>query len=86
MSETKQPGHIVCSGEGVNMYRLLTYRQGLKIEARGMRLTRGRSVTATLKERYGLPRNAKRERVSEMLEAEIEACRAELQPGDIEVG
>jgi len=67
------------------MYRLLTFRMGLRIEATGMRLTKGRSVTAVLKERYGLPRNAKRERVSEMLEAEIEQARAELQPGDIEV-
>jgi len=71
------------TGQGVELYRLLTYRRGLALEAKGMRLTRGRTITAQLKERYQLPRNAKRDRVSEMLEAEIASIQGNIKPGEI---
>jgi len=47
-------GPTVMTGQGIAMYRLLTLRMGLKAEVRGMRMSRGRTCYAVLKEELGL--------------------------------
>jgi len=71
------------TGNGIPLFRLLTLRSGVNMEARGMRLTRGRTCTAIAKQEFGLGRNAPRARVLEVIEAAIKVAEAALEPGDI---
>ena len=71
------------TGNGIPLFRLLTLRSGVKLEARGMRLTRGRTCTAIAKQEFGLSRGTRRPKVLEAIEAAITAAEAALEPGDI---
>ena len=43
--------------EQINMYRQRVLLKGLKMELRGMRLTRGRTCYSVIKQEYGLKGN-----------------------------
>ncbi len=45
------------TGEHIGLYRLMTMRQGLKLEIQGMRLVRGRTCYAIVKEEFGFKGN-----------------------------
>ena len=48
----------VFAGRGaVDLYRMMTLASGLQMETRGMRLTRGRTCYAIIKEEFGLKGN-----------------------------
>ena len=68
-------GATVITGEHINTYRLLTLRMGLKAEMRGMRLTRGRSCFAIVKEEFGLKGN--KQKVFEQFEALLEKLKSQ---------
>lgn len=50
-------GATILTGDGISLYRMLTLLSGLKLEVKGMRLTRGRTCYAIVKEEYGLKGN-----------------------------
>jgi hypothetical protein len=45
----------------IGRFRLATILSGVKLEAKGLKLSRGQSCTAIAKQMLGLPRNTKRE-------------------------
>lgn len=60
--------------ESVNLFRLMTMIRGLRVELRGMRLTRGVSCYAMAKKEFGLKGN--KEKVLAQLEAVLENMKA----------
>ena len=61
-------GSIMLTGEHIDMYRLLTIRAGLKVEAMGMRLTsKAPSCLSIVKKEFGFKGN--REKVTAQFEA-----------------
>lgn len=62
----------------INTFRLATLRRGIKMEAFGMKLTRGRSCLSIAKSELGLGRNARREDVLAALDAKIAEAHAEM--------
>ena len=66
-------GATIITGEHINTYRLLTLRMGLQAEMRGMRLTRGRSAFAIVKQEFGLKGN--KQKVYEQFCALLEAAK-----------
>ena len=56
--EINEGGSITITGDSINVYRLLTIRQGLKAEAMGMRLTsRAPSCLSIVKKEFGFKGN-----------------------------
>ena len=62
----------------INAFRLATLRQGILAEMHGMRLTRGRSATAIVKEMLGLPRNTPRIEILRLVSLALAEARAEV--------
>ena len=53
-------GSITATGKGVNLYRMLAIKSGLKLELTGLRLTRGRSCYSIVKSEFGLRGNKRK--------------------------
>lgn len=51
------PHATTMTGEGITRYRLLTMIQGIKLEMKGMRLTRGVSCYTLAKREFGFKGN-----------------------------
>lgn len=75
---------ITCTGPGIPLYRLLALRQGIRLEARGLRVGH-RSMTALVKRELHVTGN--RDKVLAALDAVIEAQGAivRMTPGSITV-
>jgi hypothetical protein len=64
------------TGKGIDLYRLLTIRMGLRLEMRGMRLTaKAPKCSTILRREYGIKGN--REKQMAQLEKLIEQCQTE---------
>ena len=61
--------------EKIEAYRLATLRTGLKLEIKGMRLSRGRTCYSILK---GMGYKGSREKVLEQVAADVEKAKEEL--------
>jgi len=61
--------------EQIEAYRLATLRTGLRLEIKGLRMSRGRTSYALLKD---LGYKGSRERVLEMVTADVEALKEAL--------
>jgi len=61
----------------VNIFRMITLANGLKMEVRGMRMTRGRTCYAIIKSEYGLKGN--KQRVLDQFLPLVAAARAEVE-------
>jgi hypothetical protein len=46
-------GFLITGSDDVQLYRILTLRSGLALESKGLRLSRGRSCYAIVKEEFG---------------------------------
>ena len=55
----------------ISAYRLATFKMAVKIEARGMQLTRGRKQTPVIKAELGLKRSATTEQVLAAIDEKI---------------
>ena len=42
------------SGDSINFFRIVTLQKGLELELKGIRMTRGRTCYALIKEEFGL--------------------------------
>ncbi len=51
------PHGVTLTGEGITRYRLLTIISGIKLEMKGLRLTRGVSCYALAKREFGFKGN-----------------------------
>lgn len=71
---------ITVTGEGIPLYRLLAMQSAVRLEMKGIRMSR-RSITAQAMRELGCKRKA----VLAALQAAIDAQAARLKPGDIEV-
>lgn len=65
---------VIDTPEGIKFYRLVSMRGAIRLEAKGMRMSRG-SVTARAKREFGIKGN--RTEVLAFLDAEIERMKAE---------
>lgn len=70
----------VVTGGGIDLYRWLVMRSGIKLEAKGL-CRRGRSCTAIAKAELGVTGN--RAKVLEAVEAKIAELETALKPGEI---
>lgn len=71
--EINEGGSITITGEHIDIYRLLTIRQGLKAEAMGMRLTsRAPSCLSIVKKEFGFKGNL--QKVTAQYEAMLRAA------------
>ena len=71
--EINEGGSITITGDSINVYRLLTIRQGLKAEAMGMRLTsRAPSCLSIVKKEFGFKGNL--QKVTAQYEAMLRAA------------
>lgn len=68
-------GTVVATGPAVEVVQLLTLRSALRLEMRGLRLSRGRSALRMAKAKTGLKTNDRNEQIKR-LEAMIEGARA----------
>lgn len=48
------PHSTLITGDSINFYRLLSLRGGLKLEMKGLRLSRGSTCYAVIKREFGL--------------------------------
>ena len=60
-------------------FRLVVLRQGVLAEMHGMRMTRGRSATAIVKQMFGLPRNTPKMDVLRIVSAAIVEAKAQAE-------
>ena len=68
--EIDKHGSIAITGkESIALYRLMTLRRGIMMEAKGLKLTRGRSCLSIVKSEFGWKGN--RNKILVLLEAEI---------------
>ncbi len=75
--ELHKSGSIACTGKAaVNIYRMLTLQQGLRMEIKGMRLCRGRTCYAIIKSEYGL--KGRRQRVLDQFEVLVAEASAKV--------
>lgn len=66
------PNHsMINEKDEILQYRLLVIRSGVRLEAQGLKKSRGKSCTAIAKEMLGFSRNTKREEVLQALDALI---------------
>ena len=69
-------GTVTFTGDDIQIFRLFTLRAGLALEAdTGMRMTRGRSCYAIVKQEYGFKGN--KHRVLEQLDEFLEFIKQE---------
>ena len=61
---------VITKPHEIQLFRLLTLRAGLKLEIRGLRVSKGRSCFAIIKQEFGL--TGSREEVLEQFSALIE--------------
>ncbi len=66
MIEVNAGGSMMITGEHIPFYRLLVMRQGLQLEIKGIRMSRGRTCYAMAKSEFGFKGN--REKVLAQLE------------------
>lgn len=62
--------------EKINAYRLATLRSGLKLEIKGLRVSRGRTCYSILK---AMGYNGSREKVLEQVAADVEKLKEAMQ-------
>ena len=55
--EVNEHGTISIDGDSIGIARLMTLRAGVKMEARGIRVSKGRSCMAIVKKEFGLKGN-----------------------------
>jgi len=71
---TTPEGTLVVDGqESVALYRLMTLRSAMRLEALGLKMTRGPSALSIVKRELGF--RGSRERVLAQLEAHIDNCK-----------
>lgn len=70
------------TGQGIALYRLLSMRQVVIMEAKGIKMFR-RSITAQAKRELGLKVGTSRDNVILALDQAIEAQATQLKPGEI---
>ena len=69
--EVLNGGSVAITGkESIALYRLLTLLQGMQLEAKGLRLSRGRSCLSIVKKEFGWRGN--RAKIMALLAEEIE--------------
>jgi hypothetical protein len=51
---------VLDTPEQINSYRMICLEKGLKLELKGLRLTRGRTCYSIIKEEFGLKGNKQR--------------------------
>lgn len=78
--ETDDHGNIICTGDGVDLYRMLALRGALKLELVGLK-RRGRSAHAICKEVYGLKGN--KEKVLAGMEELIKKAQDKLKQVEV---
>jgi len=72
-------GGLVFTGkDGVGLYRLVAMKHAVGMEARGLKMSRGRSWTAVAKKEFGLSRCAKTAVVLTAIEMAIADMRARV--------
>jgi hypothetical protein len=68
--EVDKYGSIAITGaESIAFYRLMTLKRGIEMEAKGMRLTRGRTCLSIVKKEFGWKGN--RDKILALLDEEI---------------
>jgi hypothetical protein len=69
--EVNDGGIAITGEESIALYRLMTLRRGIQMEAKGMKLSRGRSCLSIVKKEFGWKGN--RDKILSLLEEEIES-------------
>ena len=75
MIEVNEYGTMI-TGAHIPLYRLMVMAQGLKLEIKGIRFSRGRTCYALAKSEFGFKGN--KAKVLAQLQAHIETVKAEL--------
>jgi hypothetical protein len=57
---------VLTTPDQIGRFRLATILSGVKLEAKGIKMSRGQSCTALAKQMLGLPRNTNRDVVIQM--------------------
>jgi hypothetical protein len=65
----------------VNIFRMITLANGLKMEIKGLRMTRGRTCYAIIKSEYGLKGN--RQKVLDQFLPMVDEARAKVPEGRV---
>jgi hypothetical protein len=74
-------GMIVLTGNQIIVARLLTLRAGMRLEAKGLKLNRGRSALAIVKHEFGFKGN--RDKVAGQLQEVIDSMMANLTQREV---
>lgn len=69
--ERTTSGAIMCTGGGIEVYRLLAMKSRVNLESKGMKC-RGPSSTSIMKKQFGMKRSASHKEVMDRIEQEIE--------------
>ena len=80
MIEVTESGAVTVTGEHLRLYGLLSLKQAIVLEGKGLRLSRGASAMAIAKKRYGL--KGGREKILAQLQSLID----QFIPADEEEG
>ncbi len=70
---------MIITGDQIPLARLITLKHGLKLEMKGMRVSRGRTCYSIIKDELGLRGN--RQRVLDQLEEMLEIVGAAARRG-----
>lgn len=66
-----QSGSHVIQGASCHLYRLKCIAKGIELEAKGMKISRGKSCTMVARQMFGLSTGVSRQVVLERLQQEI---------------
>lgn len=76
--DVSEHGSVGLTGHGISLLQLLTLKQGLSLEAKGLRLTRKAPKCSTiLRQRFGI--RGSREKQMAQLDALIAKCREDCE-------
>lgn len=80
MVQVTESGATIITGEHIRLYSLISLKQAIVLEGKGMRLSRGISAMALAKKRYGL--KGGRDKIIAQMQALID----QFTPADEESG
>lgn len=80
MIDVTESGATVVTGRHIQLFRLITMKQALILESRGLRMSRGAAASTVVRKQLGLRGN--REKLLEQLQAMID----QFDPADEETG
>lgn len=68
---SRTDGSVIYTGDATLLWRYQTMKSAVKLEAKGLKMTRGRKISPMVKKEFGLKRTASLEQMLEAIDGKI---------------